>query len=570
VKADQVANAMKIADNDYMNVRLSTGIMRGVAMLLACTTMVRGEDNTLTVVDGVVSNNTDSGFYIGNTGTNNVLRIINGGELNVANSAYVGATASASNNTAFVDGPGSSWHSTGNITLGRNGGDYNNVVVTNGAQLTSGNALSVGSGSSIQSTESMHNRLQVYAGSTVSNAVMIIGQWENALYNSAELVGPGTECYSGALYVGDEGSFNTLAATDGVQLEADRLWIGVHADASDNTLSLSGTNTQAIVDDDIWMGREGARNTLDLRDGVSFIQKDSSYGSGRDLIIGQDATADDNIVRLSGPGTLFDNSGTVTLGRYGSGNRLVVSNAASLSSGSLEVGWEEEARHNRVELVGVGTEVSLSSPFDSFVGGQGSSNTLMVSDGAYIASDDGFSIGKYEGSRGNAIIADGQGSKIEAVGNSDLIVGGSGEDGLLEVRDRALLTCGGLKIGDAGDGNRAMIDGELRPSTVAVPFRHGCTDQSAALNDLSHFRQLFNLPGQSFIFKFKPADEISCFSQLLGGLRVRLRQRPGDRLRGRGHHPRQSQTRRKQSVLHRGEIDRHRFQPPSRQLAGDE
>jgi len=105
---------------------------------------ILAEDNTSLVVEGVVTN---TGLrYVGRTGTNNSLLIINGGRLFSPAAFQIGAESTANRNYAVVAGSRSVWN-VGSLSVGE-WGSHNLLVISNGAWVFSvGNVMLKGGSS---------------------------------------------------------------------------------------------------------------------------------------------------------------------------------------------------------------------------------------------------------------------------------------------------------------------------------------------------------------------------------------------------------------------------------------
>jgi T5SS/PEP-CTERM-associated repeat protein len=142
------------------------------------------EDNTSTIISGTVSNHGGADFYVGNTGTNNSLQINSSGVLSNVSNGYIGYSAGASNNFAFVTGAGSAWLNTNYLFvsyLGRG----NSLTVSTGGMVWARN-LYVGYTNGAQGTLTIAN------GGIVSNQSAYIGRYAGANDNTVTVTGTGS------------------------------------------------------------------------------------------------------------------------------------------------------------------------------------------------------------------------------------------------------------------------------------------------------------------------------------------------------------------------------------------
>ncbi len=130
------------------NGRVSLGLAAGSGSNVANVT---GAGSTLRA---------DGGLTVGGAGTNNTLVVDSGGKL-VTGSAAIGSAAGGNGNAVGIDGAVSSWSLTGDLAIGAAGASGNQLLITNGANVTqTGGGTTIGGGG---------NRLNVEASSTFTS-----------------------------------------------------------------------------------------------------------------------------------------------------------------------------------------------------------------------------------------------------------------------------------------------------------------------------------------------------------------------------------------------------------------
>lgn len=155
--------------------------------------------------------------------------------------------------------------------------------------------------------------------------------------------------------------------------------------------------------------------------------------------IGYSSTANSNSVLVSGSGSLWNNQGTLTVGVYGSGNSLVITNGGAVYiSSTVMIGRNSTANNNSVLVSGNGSV--LSTGYGLYLGR--SSSRVVINDGGAVISS-------------RATIGNGGGS------NNSVVVSGTGS---VWNNQRS------LNVGVSGSGNSLVIDngGSVVSSNIVV------------------------------------------------------------------------------------------------------
>jgi len=204
--------------------------------------------------------------------------------------------------------------------------------------------------------------LIVTNGGTVSSGVGFLGYQLGADSNVAVVTGSGSIwTNSGDIYVGYFGTGNQLVVSNGgLTVVGGNLWIGDDVGVTNNQLTVVGGG--------------------EVR----------SMGG---VLGGYAAGADDNRAIVSGPGSLWTVSNVLSVGAFGSGNQLVVSNNATVQAAHAYVGENASSTNNRV-LVNEGNLIVTNA------GGTGTLNIrrgtnvlnagLVVADKLLLTNSAGF------------------------------------------------------------------------------------------------------------------------------------------------------------------------------------
>jgi T5SS/PEP-CTERM-associated repeat protein/autotransporter-associated beta strand protein/predicted outer membrane repeat protein len=287
----------------------------------------------------------------------------------------------------------------------------------------SGNSLVVTNGALLQDVRG-------YIGTTTnsSNNIVIVTGTNSAWINSENL------------YVGNDGSYNSLVVSNGGLVVGTNSSIGAEVTSSNNSVFVTGLCSAFASADTLQVGGAGSGNTMAIADeGIVY----NSNG-----VIGN--TGNSNSVEVHGLYSQWTNSGNLTIGNLGAGNRLAVSNAASVTSAGGVIGNGVLASNNSVHISGVsepflwpesvvigvetgyttdqnGNMISTFGPITNgpttnfiarsipstwsntgslIVGNEGIGNTMTITDGG-LASSSNAVIGKHATSSNNSVIVSG-------------------------------------------------------------------------------------------------------------------------------------------------------------------
>jgi len=219
-------------------------------------------------------------LYVGDGGAFNRLLVSNGGMVRCGQVAYVGnLDVSASNNSAVVTGPGSSWSVRSELTVGW-GGSNNRLEVSNGGQVGddignvgisgSGNQALVTGANSIWSNRFFSvggpgagNQLVVSNGGWLLSALGNIGYNEGT--NNLVVVTGADSTWSNRadLLVGRNGSWSQLVVSNAGTAVTSNLFVGSNAPSTNNRLTVDGGTLRVT--------NASAMGVLDIRRGTNVL-----------------------------------------------------------------------------------------------------------------------------------------------------------------------------------------------------------------------------------------------------------------------------------------------------------
>jgi T5SS/PEP-CTERM-associated repeat protein/autotransporter-associated beta strand protein len=381
--------------------------------------------NSVTVT-GNNSHWTNSGsVHVGYRGSSNSL-LISGGRVSDSN-GYTGWDAAAFGNRAVVESNGV-WINTADLSVGYRG---------------SSNSLLIGSG-------------------TVSSSNGYVGQLSNAMGNSALVTGSNSLwTNAGNLFVGYEGSWNSLVISNGGRVFNAMGYIGSWSNAVGNLVTVTGSDSSWINSGDLYVGYAGQSNRLVISEG-GFVSNVNGFDDG------VDPTDAYNSVLVTGVGSRWVNSGNLTFGLAGHDNSLVISNRGTVSVGSNSIfGDRATASNNSVLVTGVGSLLTNSG--NLYVGHEGSGNSLVISNEGRVAVVSNSYIGFTTNSSNNSVLVTGSNSlwsnggtlTIGERGSGTLTIANSGSVAASSITIAASSnSLGTLNIGSYGGSDSAGTIGE--------------------------------------------------------------------------------------------------------------
>ncbi|HEX5223252.1 MAG TPA: hypothetical protein VFZ59_27075 [Verrucomicrobiae bacterium] len=503
-------NDLIVGDADRDNrLVISDGAMVHAGGIGSLGLQVNSRSNSVIVTDPGSRLLTAGNLYVGSNSALNALVISNGGRVD-SGFSYLGFNASSSNNEALVTGTGSIWSASANLDVGNAGGG-NRLVVSNGGRMRNTSARIGGFGSSnnlvlitgpdsswtnlaglIVGTTEGGNRLVVSNAGLVSARGITVGFGGSAANNRIVVDGGsllardvvpvalevrrGTNVFNAGLIDADlllmtnalgkfEFNGGTLVTRGAVIGNGANFVVGTSG-STPAIWDVRAGLTNTFVGGDLIVGSNASFNQLILTNGALLTNSGlSAYG-----ILGWQFGANSNNALIVGSDSRWFLEDGLIVGTFGSGNRVVVSNGASLLTGSSSViGNELISSNNEVVVTGPGSSWS-SGVGQMFVGGGGRNNRLVVSDGAQVVSFLGRIGDAFPDTTNNLALVTGSGSSWS--NTTDLYVGNVGARNWLVVSNGGTVAAGSvvyLGLAATSTNNRAVVDGgTLRVTNAAV------------------------------------------------------------------------------------------------------
>ena len=363
-----------------------------------------------------------------------------------------GATATLNNITTNI---------TGTVTIGTNA-PFTQLILTNGAFLTN----------------SGHG---------------VIGRNAGANSNTVRLTSLNTRwLMSSDLIVGSNGAFNRLIVTNGAHAENNFGVLGFGPTSSNNEAIVTSAGSLWSNRNDVYVGYVGRGNRLVISNGGLVVNH-----SG---LLGADAASADNQALVTGAGSVWSNRASIFVGFGGHGNRLVVSNQASVVSTNLVLGVAPEATNSRVIVDGGTLRATagrtgvmdirrgtnqfnaglIETDFLLMTNAPGAfefNGGLLITHGASISNNAGFIVGRSGVIPAVWDVRNGPSIDDHLVHGSVIVGSSSPFNQLLVTNGASLFTTGNGDIGltGAAKSNMVFLSGAFTRWTLQTDFHLGLT-----------------------------------------------------------------------------------------------
>lgn len=405
-----------------------------------------------------------SRIFVGDSGIGNELSITTGGHV-YNTDAYIGRVGGADNNRVMVSGSNSVWESSGNYLLGV-AGDGNALTITNGGYAKSvtgyigyfaeatGNVVTVSGSNSVWETSNVNfgisgsdNQLSISAGGRVNSGAGRIGMESSATRNTARVSGTNSVWDAGETFlVGNEGHDNHLIVEYGGHVNSDSANVGYGGGGASNTVSVYGTGSVWQIAVDLYMGARSSDNLMSITNGGQVNSESAT--------IGQFSGSDRNRVVVEAAGSVWNNSGSLTVGGSGSWNMLTITNGGHVENTFAYLGLSSASTNNRV--VATGAQSSWSCTDNLYLGRWGGNGNVVDILAGAVVSSVGGSIGYDPAATGNRVSVSGYGSIWTNTGW--LYVGEEGSGNVMHVLDGGQVQGSGATIGhDSSAGHNQVV-----------------------------------------------------------------------------------------------------------------
>ncbi len=402
-----------------------------------------GSSNSLLVTSGGhVTAGGSASIGITSSSINNVATVTGGGSLwDIAGDLTVGVNGSF--NQMYILNNGVVSNASG-IVGDLLGADNNSVLVDNGTWINRAILVVGNHGAS--------NSLTIQNGGDVFSVFGAIGQYEGASNNIVTVTGSNSVWNdNGYLNVGDQGAWNSLIISNGGVVSDTYANIGVNSsNANFNTVTVTGTGSIWTNSYDLRIGYRGADNTLTISNGGVVYSVNS--------VIGYHQGSSNNSVVVTGGGSAWNMTGDLIVGRSDSGNSLQILSSGVVNDVNGTIGYYgggsdgAVVTNNTVLVSGAGSQWNNSGSLT--VGRNGQFNSLTISNGGYVVNQAGI-IGAYGNS--NSVLVTGSGSLWQ--NNDQLTIGQNGSFNQMTIADGGRVNDTKGDVGYDGASNTVLVTG---------------------------------------------------------------------------------------------------------------
>lgn len=393
----------------------------------------------------------------------------NGGQLSVSGMLAVGATNNTGNLITVADGGRLAVGHETNIVINTGTDDSNKINVNSGgALLVRGDvdATSITDRTNINFSAGAI----LGAGGDFSIDNNAIEDSLNILLDNDLSTNHTAQWITDAIYIGENSSNNSLTLTNGAQASATgSAYIGDETTAKGNGLQVSGSNSMFTAGNNLFVGKKGDSNTLLIDDG-------GQVEVGQDLVIGSSSEASQNTATITGTNSQLTVSSNIVVGANGGNNtfnidhgNVSVSNNFILGSSSANNRYNQTGGTNTVAgefIIGKTENATGETGFVDNDSVETTGNLALVGTNAVLNIEQNLTVGQ-EG--GGSIMTIRDGGIVNVASN--VVIGESvGDNYIYLQRDSNTLfnVSGDLVVGKEGGSNRfavyggtANIDGNL-------------------------------------------------------------------------------------------------------------
>jgi len=297
------------------------------------------------------------------------------------------------------------------------------------------------------------NSLVISDSGNLVNEFASIGRNTTASNNSVLVTGAGSLWNGATVDVGYDGSGNSLVVSNGGIVQLDGLVVGYNVGSDNNSLLLTGSNSLLSVVNDIRVSYDAnTGNSMTISGGATALSGAGFIGSFND------ASAENSIL-VTGAGSAWTNSGDLYVGEDGRDNKMVISNGGMVANATASIGRNATTANNSVLVTGAGS--TWTNTDGLLVGYEGSDNSLVISNGGYVAAGGDCVIGYLTSSSSNSLLITGAGSALVVAGG--LYVSEDANEGnTMTIAAGASVTSSSGSIGaysDQSSGNSVLVTG---------------------------------------------------------------------------------------------------------------
>jgi len=289
---------------------------------------------------------------------------------------------------------------------------------------------------------------------------------------------------STSVTVWDNSQSGDLKILNGSFFLAYNLGFATTSTATDNRITVSGSESFLSCEGTLEIGLYGLNNTLELGGGADLQALEIFLGNGLST---DPSMGCGNRIVLSGSGTTARAYSQLIVGYNGCDNSISITTGATMDAMSIAIGVGASSN----AALGVGNSALVSGSgsilraYDTGIslGSISSDNVLTVANGGSVIAKTTLAIGLQAGSDDNSMTVTGTGSSISA--ESGAYVGVRGNRNSLYLADGAALNTGTLNIGYTGNAsnNNLFVVGEKTEAFIAAGVQIGASGSATTQNN---------------------------------------------------------------------------------------
>ena len=295
--------------------------------------------------------------------------------------------------------------------------------------------------------------LLIQTNGVLFNSISYMGYQISSSNNSAVVTGTGSVWSSpNVLFVGDRGAGNQLTILNGGRVFGGVGDVGGFFSSSNNMVLVSGSGSVWSNSSSLFMGDSGGNNQLIVTNGGAVFSGNTGY-------LGYSFFSSNNVATVTGSGSVWSNGVTLQIGNFSSNNKLKIADG-----GTVYVRLQSSMAGNRNMAIVTGGGSIWTSGENLNIGQGGAGNSLVISNGGQVFN--GFGNVGFDGnSSNNSVVVSGSGSVWS---NQSVFVGSQGAGNTLLISNGAQVIDGSasnVKLGGfigegaSSSGNTAVVTG---------------------------------------------------------------------------------------------------------------
>jgi T5SS/PEP-CTERM-associated repeat protein/uncharacterized repeat protein (TIGR03803 family) len=342
--------------------------------------------------------------------------------------------------------------------------DYNAALTVNNSSLT----LPSPNESLWLGVWGMACTLQITNGGQVSDSYAYEGYYGQSS-NVVLVTGAGSVWSNqSTLYVGYFGCGNQLTVANSGALYDSNAIVG-YTLASNNVVLVTGAGSVWASQSALYVGYWGADNQLTIANGGEVFDTNG--------YLGYYSAGSNNLVTVTGPGSVWANQSAVYVGYDGVGNRLTIANGAQVGSQNGYVGYDQLSYCSNNVVVVTDPGSIWSNQYTLYVGcSYGAGNQLIVTNGGAVLAND-LDLGPNLACQGTLTLA---GGTVNVVGLTS-----TNATGVVAFNSGTLASSGTtmtgmlhgpmFAVGDAVNAATFQLNGGLHSFYVNLEIRNNAT-----------------------------------------------------------------------------------------------